>query len=331
MAKFINKKEQVYDLQLTTYGRYLLSIGNLKPVYYAFYDDNVIYDTRYTAGGTLEPQNDAHKRIKDETQYLESLTLFQDLEMTSKTEKGGPIDFLNLRNLPAMKKPGRNIFKFDSAIGDAYLEGATNQAPAWKVVSLQGTISGSSAKDEASQQNIPQIDVDATYLKKVKKAPVNFDPQGVRTINLTTAPFGDNNVIVVEQQDPLFYIEEVNTRLLTENFEIEIFEMLSSSAGGNALERKYFETLVPQIKDGLMISPTRQRNSTQELTTGSIEYYFDVLIDKEINQGLACRGAEIFNKQSYYVNLDFDCDASKGESVFYDIYGTVTEPEICLD
>ena len=42
MAKFINKKEQVYDLKLTNYGHYLLSVGKFKPSYYAFLDDNVL-------------------------------------------------------------------------------------------------------------------------------------------------------------------------------------------------------------------------------------------------------------------------------------------------
>ena len=43
MAKFINKKEQVFDLQLTTYGRKMLSVSSFKPTYYAFLDDNVVY------------------------------------------------------------------------------------------------------------------------------------------------------------------------------------------------------------------------------------------------------------------------------------------------
>ena len=38
MAKFLNKKEQVFDLQLTTYGRYLLSIGKFKPYCYEFFE-----------------------------------------------------------------------------------------------------------------------------------------------------------------------------------------------------------------------------------------------------------------------------------------------------
>jgi len=60
-----------------------------------------------------------------------------------------------------------------------------------------------------------------------------------------------------------------------------------------------------------------------------VEYYFDVLVDHEVNPKIACKGAEAFNKESYYIHLDFDCAAEKGESIYYDIYGSVTEPEIC--
>ena len=34
--EFFNKKEDVLDVELTEYGKYLLSLGQLDPVYYAF-------------------------------------------------------------------------------------------------------------------------------------------------------------------------------------------------------------------------------------------------------------------------------------------------------
>jgi len=37
--EFFNKKEEVLDVQLTEYGKYLLSQGRMKPAFYAFYDD----------------------------------------------------------------------------------------------------------------------------------------------------------------------------------------------------------------------------------------------------------------------------------------------------
>ena len=69
MATFLNKKERVYDLQLTSYGRYLLSIGTFKPVYYTFLDDNILYDGAYA--GLTESQNSIAERIRG-NQYLES-------------------------------------------------------------------------------------------------------------------------------------------------------------------------------------------------------------------------------------------------------------------
>ena len=52
--KFLNKKEQVFDIQLTPYGKHKLSAGDFKPTYYAFFDDNIAYDRRYFSGSTLE-------------------------------------------------------------------------------------------------------------------------------------------------------------------------------------------------------------------------------------------------------------------------------------
>ena len=446
MAKFINKKERVFDLKLTTYGRHLLSVGTLKPTYYAFYDDNIIYDDRYAgtgrsatatitfsglpavdetitivstdgtskayvakaatdtdedpphfsntgnnklvasalktciesanghdgkiavskSGGVLtltqaatgstgdntitetldnatvtgfaggvndtrivEPQNDIHHRIKNETQYLEGLTLFEGVGNTSITDDGGGINFFDLMNLPAKRKLRKDVFRFDSAIGDAYLDGDANVAPAWKVVALQSELS-SSTTTSSMGQHIPQINIDANYIKKVGPTTFIFNPDSVRTLGLNTSRFLDNKVIGLVQNDPVMYVEEVNTENLTENYDIEVFEVITDATTSlEKLERKFFEKHKPQIVDGLMVSPVPIQNPTETLTTGSVEYYFDVLVDHEVDQKLACKGAEIFNKQSYYVNLDFDCYEEEGESLYFDIYGAVTEPEIC--
>ena len=72
MTKFLDKKEQVYDLELTSYGRYLLSIGTFKPTYYTFLDDNIVYDIKYTSTASADPympfegQSNINKRIKEE-------------------------------------------------------------------------------------------------------------------------------------------------------------------------------------------------------------------------------------------------------------------------
>ena len=73
------------------------------------------------------------------------------------------------------------------------------------------------------------------------------------------------------------------------------------------------------------------------INTGSVEYYFELTKDSMIDGREACRASEIFNRESYYVDLDFDCDSFMHETLqntdikYFDIYGHVTEPDICQD
>ena len=75
--EFFNKKEEVIDLQLTQYGKHLLSMGRFKPVYYAFYDDGILYDSEY--GGFTEAQNEAKNRIQNNTPNLKTQYVFNIL------------------------------------------------------------------------------------------------------------------------------------------------------------------------------------------------------------------------------------------------------------
>ena len=60
--EFFNKKEEVIDIKLTQFGRYLLSKGELKPAFYSFHDDNIIYDVQKT--GLTEVQKESEARIE---------------------------------------------------------------------------------------------------------------------------------------------------------------------------------------------------------------------------------------------------------------------------
>ena len=78
MAKFLNKKEQVIDFQLTPYGKHRLSVGQLKPAFYSFFDTGVTYDSEYA--NFKEKQNNIHERIKTETHFIEGVLLFEEAE-----------------------------------------------------------------------------------------------------------------------------------------------------------------------------------------------------------------------------------------------------------
>jgi hypothetical protein len=329
MATFLNKKEQVIKLQLTNYGHYLFSIGSFKPEYYAFFDDNIIYDSAYM--GISESQNSTFNRIKDGTQYIESLVLFSDAEKEVAKAPSELVNFFEVDITPTRKLPRQDIFKFDRAIGDAFLDGpGPDYAPAWKVVLLNGKITSVSERDDANNLNIPQINVQAEYRTNLIDPNVNFNPESIGDILDETPAFADGNSVAVTAENLLFYIEENNTELLTENFEIEIFNIVTGSTT-DTLEKKFFQSTKPQIVAGRMISSTPFSRQYNNLPSSSVEYYFDLLVDKEVDQAQACKAAASFNRKSYYIDLDFECSESEDDYVYYDIYGSEVTPEICLD
>ena len=72
------------------------------------------------------------------------------------------------------------------------------------------------------------------------------------------------------------------------------------------------------------------RNFNLNYTTNSVGYYFDIYKDYEINEQEACKAVEVYNKQAYYIDLDFDCESvATTDPVYIDIYGPATEPEVC--
>ncbi len=330
--KFLNKKEQVFDIQLTPYGKQKLSMGELKPTHYAFFDDNIAYDRRYFSGSSLETQSDIHKRIKEETQYLETQAIFKQV-LSGTMVAGGTFTEVTLPQ-PA------SLYTRESYIGDALLQSEEQDvAPAWKVITMQGTISSSSpyltgTLDNSSQlqrernSGITQINIDVNYELRPQQSSFRVSVDNVRNIQDTSQIFTDDTVVRLVSEDALIYVEELNTELLTENFDIEVFEVPQSEDTGE-LRRLFFENEAPQVVNGMLVRSTPFAVN-QSLTTSSVEYYFSIDKDYQIEPKIACKYLNQFNTEDYLIDLDFDCE-EQDEDLFFDIYGRVTESEICPD
>ena len=76
--EFFDKKEEVMDIAMTRRGRELYAVGEFNPTYYAFADDEIIYESEcvtgsnqtvntvvYSGGVQKEVQNRSAQRIKD--------------------------------------------------------------------------------------------------------------------------------------------------------------------------------------------------------------------------------------------------------------------------
>ena len=331
MSKFLNKKEQVIDFKLTTYGNYLLSIGNFKPTYYTFVDDNVVYDSAYF-GRTGESQNEIQKRIKEETQYLESLVLFE--EAGNNTLPQDELNFFPSDITPMQKTTRIDEFRFNSIIGDSFVGEDKQKAPAWKVVSLRSDISSSLLVDGVNNTRIPQLNIVANYRKTIvdRQDYINmtFNTSTERDFETVSGVFLDGKVIYLDIAEPIVYVEEVNTEVGNENFDIEVFEVLPDDGlSGERMIRKYYQDKEEQIVNGMMVSANPINADPNAFDDNAIEKIFSVFVDGEIDEQAACKLASEFNKESFLIDLDFDCDKITQEDLFYDIYGSESEAEIC--
>jgi hypothetical protein len=101
--EFFDRKEEVLDVQLTQYGKYLLSVGKLKPAYYAFFDDDVDYDTNYqgdppgpgNSPGPNENQKDTEDRIK-ETPRIKVVHSVDSVEKSVNQVESDPAQVTNV-------------------------------------------------------------------------------------------------------------------------------------------------------------------------------------------------------------------------------------------
>jgi hypothetical protein len=83
--EFFNKKEDVIDLELTPVGEVLLSQGEFTPAYYAFFDDEILYDGKY--GGVIELQKETKGRIKD-TVRMKPQVVFRTIDKPTQNWSG---------------------------------------------------------------------------------------------------------------------------------------------------------------------------------------------------------------------------------------------------
>jgi len=229
---FFNPKEEVLDIELTQYGKYLLSIGKWKPVSYAFFDNDILYDG--AAAGIIEDQNDIETRIQEETPRLKTQHSFTSRETAfaqyydkRHDSRMSEYDRIKMQSIP------EKLYSLTAPLGSADLN--FNIAPRFKLQLFEGVISSSTNITTGSfqQLQIPQIDMNVTYKTEFKNISDATDFQrneGVFDRNqqaegLNLGVFEDGNFIEVTPDSILLTLEEENSIFSKENFEIEVFKI----------------------------------------------------------------------------------------------------------
>jgi hypothetical protein len=334
--EFFDKKEEVLDIQLTQYGRHLLSKGKFKPEFYAFFDDNILYNTELA--GHSEIQNESSKRIK------ETPTMHPQISLSSLSENfkvaynkilSGKVKAGDQSLQPS---PEKNHL-LTKALGTSSPN--SDFMPAWHVRFLNGHLSGSNKnlvieeKSDGKQiLNIPQIDSDMTFdVAAVDEADVedalsfdDGDQSGITpnsTFIVTSEP---------EKMYTLLKVEEKNGKYQKENFDIEIFEIEEKDEGGKIVE--FLRPLYFPHSDPLSEELDFLDEDEPDVTIEKVGYYFDISVDDEIEDEVICQHDFESKKQGVFADTETkiceDILNEEGKKVF-DIYSdeSDTPDEVC--
>jgi len=263
---FLNKKEDVIDLELTQYGKYLVSQGKFKPTYYAFYDDDIIYDQRYATGSGLETQKDIEGRILENTPTLSAQYLFRsvdNLEMQDGYSRTDEMESEKIQQVP------EKHYALNNPIASSEL--ATDKAPAFDITLKKGeikrsetTISGS-VNEVFSIQQVPQIKMkDIKYFITVKD-----------NNNFNVDRYEDGTYLYVEDDYILLEVEENNVPINRDNFELEVYVVDENNKIQYPL---YFSETKEMVVDGILLDE-EERTPQGPPAVDEVRYYFDILTD----------------------------------------------------
>ena len=329
MSEFFNPKEDVIDLELTQYGKYLLSKGEMRPHYYAFYDDDILYDGTY--GGVTEAQYVSHARIKNETPRTKTQYVFGGIE--TEIKKINELITSNLADVGSeqVQPTGDKMYALPMSLGTSGPN--TNKSPAWNIFFGKAKITSSLAYFSSSAGNTPIMNIPQIEAHHITTTRVAYDvDESSREDDLDEAPLAltnapppemQNQIEAIEQVEDSFFsrtsrtaaenrvsefqngfyyyadqdfvftdVKEENCLNLKENFDIEVYEINNETDSKTGKIKEVLRQLkfYPSYKDVSNLAQEGMLNVIfPEMSPEYVEYYFDIDVDEEIANHVLCQ------------------------------------------
>jgi len=330
---FFDKKEDVITIELTPYGRSLLSQGKLNPAFYAFFDDDILYDSE--AGGFSEDQTKIQDRIINETSYLKPARDLQSVEkliFENETSEENPRPHTQLK-LNYLTEP----------MGTS--DQTSERAPGWSSTFIQGEITGSvtttltgstrtvtdaggvvkSIGGSEYFKQIPQINAEIEYKLRVNNTSNSTPVRGmsVSPPSPSSRIFPDGSYLEIIEEQIICNLRETEGFLFKEGLEMEVF--IYDQTDQDKLLPLKFLPKTKLIENGILL--TNPAKIKSEVDETYVEYYINYATDKNILRDEICKGIKNLRSKDIEVGLEIDCDDE--ENIFFDIYNTPIDIEDC--
>jgi len=297
---FFNKKEEILEVKLTSYGKQKLAAGSFKPTYYAFFDDDILYDA--ARAGITEDNNNTEPRIQENTPSLRVQTSFTDLEqrVMRQTHELGPDGIFHESNVMDLNTDPSVFKDYDGLrnvlpLGNSQL--SNQYIAAWRLEFLESNFKNfrSTTSDPditctspfRCQQpilNIPQINVD------LKVQPYLVEKDFIGLVDPITGRYAEvssnNDFLRILNDYILLDVQELNVDLLNDSFSLEVYEVITDpETEEETLESKMFVKEIEKIIDGIMLDQEEidAQMINAEVDTRFAEYYFNISMDDNID------------------------------------------------
>ena len=302
---FFDPKEDVIDVEITQFGKFLLSKGKWDPIYYAFFDDDIIYDSQY--GGVTEGQNYIQARItgsaRTRTQYVFSgieteISKLMQVEMNPEASEMQKI---------SIQATDDREYALSYPLGRSDTGNQNN--PAWAITFLKGELSSSIPYSTSSLGVVPRVQMFADDVKfftearnKLTEAPSFVCDDETGEVEETLVQLGESSDSQVDPSDLVFankvyddgsYIDIKEDYLLLEMLEKNTpFEEDNIDTGREVLTPLRFMKKRQAVVDGILLDEDDERNQQADPTPDCVEYFFNVRVDSEIPIDVLCRAVK---------------------------------------
>ena len=313
---FFNKKEDVMVIELTPHGRHLLSKGEMKPQYYTFLDDDILYDSE--AAGFSENNTQSKVRILTDTPSLKPQTTYTGVESKYFDQITTEDDNVFLNRIGTSRQNSKN-------------------ANGWEIVTILGEITSSSTFVSSSLgtgkiigttsplYNIPQIECELNHTLSLGIIGQDaYDSDDYRSSEIAE----DNTFVKLSNERFIFYILEKNGFLYKDSLSVESYIYDYDEA---RFEDLHFLDGIQNIKNDILLDERDGIELEGEEGTldddTMVETYFNVMTDRAIPDAELCKGIQKLKDKNIYLGLKINCDPSEFSEI--NIYQTeVSEADI---